>query len=50
MTRPHLINNHRYTTDYAGLDPAKALCQYREAWGPECGAPKSDHIPRRADN
>jgi thymidylate synthase (FAD) len=40
MSRPHLINDHRYTTDYAGIDPAKALCQFED-----CQKPKDQHIP-----
>lgn len=45
MTRPHLINDHRYTTDYAGIDPAKAYCQYEHVEGVACGKQKAEHIP-----
>lgn len=45
MTRPHLINDHRYTTGYAGIDPEKTFCEYEHVEGVACGKQKADHIP-----
>lgn len=46
----HLINDHRYTTDYAGIDPVKALCTFQIAPNESCLAPKDQHIPMPASD
>lgn len=44
MTHPPFISDHPYTTNYAGLDPAKALCTFAHIDAPQCGKPKDRHL------
>lgn len=44
MTHPPLISDHPYTTNYAGLDPARQLCTFAHIDAPQCGKPKDRHL------
>ncbi len=43
MTHPPLIWDHWYTTNYAGIDPKKALCTFAHVDAPPCGQPRDQH-------